>query len=648
MSNRPGHVCAVDTVLSAPVRSATVLSATVWSATVLSATVLSATVLIATVLAAIVAPQTAYAASASIPMQGALTTVGGGPVADGEYALTVQLYETADAVESLWKEIHVAVPVVQGRFALDVGTADKKNPLADVFFTDHASPWIGVQVGGDPELARRPLARLPQAWHAKVADELTGPLDGKQLLPASVPGSALAFAYAAANQKEGAALEALEAADLKCTGCITAEHLDAAVLAAYARTDTKNTFAKPNAFMAGVGVGKFPADACVLDVASDGGTACVDGAPALMTRIATSDDEMAKVAKDGQLVYRKDSGNTWIHRKGAWRQLALVPICGDQEVDPPETCDDGNQTDTDSCTNKCDKNVCGDGVVFDGVEVCDDGNTDQTDACVACQKAICGDGFIRTGVETCDGKNVGLETCATILGIEWIGVLGCKDGCAAFKTTGCTTPVGTEANPATSCLAIQQAGDGKGDGLYWLKPKDVAFQVFCDMTTDGGGWTLVNTKVSSAFVAWSAKFAAACGVSKSDDCASKIADGLAWTQAMWRFATAADPRVVWEKSAHAGFAAYLQGASGNDSPTFGGFSKVVGGKTTGPATVASLHFYPANGISESHGGTDAWLDIWSTVDGTNGYLDNEGNGALNGNKCVAGYCKAAPIWLMVR
>ena len=57
--------------------------------------------------------------------------------------------------------------------------------------------------------------------------------------------------------------------------------------------------------------------------------------------------------------------------------------------------------------------VCGDGVVRENVETCDDGNNVDTDACRAsCVPARCGDGVVQAGVDECDdGNDVDRDDC---------------------------------------------------------------------------------------------------------------------------------------------------------------------------------------------------------------------------------------------
>ena len=132
------------------------------------------------------------------------------------------------------------------------------------------------------------------------------------------------------------------------------------------------------------------------------------------------------------------------------------PTCGDGRVDDGEACDDGNDVDSDECTNACKLPRCGDGIL-QNKEGCDDGNSDDTDSCLStCDDAKCGDGFVHTGVEECDDGNVSsndvcLTTCLFNI---------CGDGKVNPETEECDDGNLVDNDACRSNCTRSSCGDG--------------------------------------------------------------------------------------------------------------------------------------------------------------------------------------------
>jgi cysteine-rich repeat protein len=136
--------------------------------------------------------------------------------------------------------------------------------------------------------------------------------------------------------------------------------------------------------------------------------------------------------------------------------------------------------------------VCGNGIVEPGEE-CDDGNQDNTDECTTlCKPPSCDDG-IRSGDEV--DVDCGFEACG----------VPCQFGQACLSEQDCEFP---SCGPApgnndamvcelpTNCVDWLSFTPNATDGTYSIDPDGAAgpirpMDVFCHMSKDGGGWTLI-------------------------------------------------------------------------------------------------------------------------------------------------------------
>lgn len=181
-----------------------------------------------------------------------------------------------------------------------------------------------------------------------------------------------------------------------------------------------------------------------------------------------------------------------------------VSCCGNGAINPFETCDDGNDDDTDDCLGTCEAASCGDGFVQAGVEACDDGNANDTDDCPrTCALATCGDGFVQAGVEECDDTDEDdtdacLSTCEVAGcgdGFVHDGVEDCDDGntddgdeCAA----DCTVPsvgTSTEGGESESGATTSGSTDAPSDTSAQTSVSDT----LGDTSSDGGGSSETTT-----------------------------------------------------------------------------------------------------------------------------------------------------------
>jgi len=181
------------------------------------------------------------------------------------------------------------------------------------------------------------------------------------------------------------------------------------------------------------------------------------------------------------------------------------------------------------------------------------------------------------------------------------------------------------------------------------------------METEGGGWTLVTTKVSPSFLFIKTAFSTLAAKTKNADAASHIHPDMGdWREVLFRFADVNTTGIIYNRKAGAPqhgkttFENFLMGKSTSSDTKVYGFYKHSSADQnkrnpiTGFATINRLAIHSNHGVSEFFADSDKWLDMWNSADTSNNYVTSDASG-VRGTKCIAGYCYLnKPIWAMVR
>lgn len=476
----------------------------------------------------------------TITVQGVVLT-SGGTAADGLFPMTFGLFAAATGGTALWTSVEAQVDVDAGLFDAELG------PLPGGLLEAADALWLETRVGTEV-LERRPLRAVPYALvsqHARTASALQ--------CSGCVASGAVDFPWAASASKGGAASDlacsgCVSAQDL-ASGAVSTIHIQDGVVTGakigvnYALSASKGGPASDLLCVGCVSGAEIVASPeLVGDVSVTGAlTACTSGAPGCGVALGGS---ALRDHGDGWLTVQVPSGvRVRNQANGAWLPLdsgggtanGTMIVTGNVGVGTATTAARVHVVGTAAgavsaltLTNAADLTGARTRLAFSSmassaptVEI-DAVKVAQGSAATALtvrthtgsawndnQLLLASDGRVGVGVaapvarlDVAGGVRVaGHEvTCAAAIAgtIRWNGTnfQGCN-GQKWLNLDASGSDLGTSpSTPALSCLAIKQGDPTVADGVYWIDPNGGstgdAFQIWCDMTSDGGGWTLVS------------------------------------------------------------------------------------------------------------------------------------------------------------
>ncbi|MSP92056.1 MAG: hypothetical protein EXR79_09700 [Myxococcales bacterium] len=476
-------------------------------------------------LAALAASNAAAAPPTTVAIEGALAAAGGGPVADGNYKVTFAIYKDSQGGLPVWTEVNVPVAVKGGVFATVLGAT---TALEAKVIGAAPAAWLGVTVEPEAELPRVKLQATLFALTAGSASALdcSGCVTAQHLAGGLLAGFAkVADLSQVATSGQYAHLTGTP--DL--AGIVKQGDLaDVAFSGEYKALKGAPVLAKV-ATSCGTGL-------VVRGLLKDGGLECVAGFdPTNLPGDLIDEVSNGLIANQFQDVFATASAaDIPDNDPNGVVQTLVVPDVGTAQglavsidlansdlakltvtlQDPAGGTytlydkDGPGKTLTKTWSDKAKPNV-GDLAGWVGKNPAGTWTLTVVDGSFLNNKA---DGQVKTWnvtVSTLSNKKVGLSGVLKFQNADkaplpctpnlFGGAYANPKDNALYFCNGTEwvaislAAVGTQASPAVSCKEVLQKLPTAKDGLYWVTlgtTQPVA--TYCDMTTDGGGWTLAS------------------------------------------------------------------------------------------------------------------------------------------------------------